>query len=208
MRVNLDILKSIVFSWESNDEFFHLMATEALIIRTSISSEVIKHVLFRGFSIAFLGMLGLLLGTIFIPVSTMKIWGLSLFLMSLGLVTLGLLPYRRLSRLQLKPNEIALVDTDHLTYYSKGRKILTIPLQSVAKMSYIQHPLHYGIAVWLKPSPLSPVIVHQCPKEVKSLRQKGKYIEEAHLFLPYFNQRAYHELLEWQEEENDLTTTF
>ncbi len=178
------------------------MIKDSFVIRTTISSQLMKWTLLKGFCIAFLGIAGLLAGSIFFSLPTLQIWGLSLFLISLGLITFGLVPYRRLSRLQLKPNEFILTDdSNQMIFYSKGKKILTIPLPSIARLSYIQHPSFYGIAVWFKPAPLFPVIVHHNHQMVETLRQKGQDIG-ADLFFPYFNQRAYDELVDWQDHED------
>lgn len=178
------------------------MIKEYLIIRTTVMPQLSKHVLMRGFRIAFLGILGLLAGALFFPLPELQTWGWGLFLLSLALITGGLLPYRRLVRLQLKPNELSLLDADQLTFISRGRKKLTVPLKSIEKMSYIDHPLHYGIAIWLKsPAPL-PVIVHEPTNEVEKIRQQGRKHENADLFFGYFNRHAYEELNEWIIEEN------
>jgi hypothetical protein len=179
------------------------MAKEVLIIRSSISSPLLRSTLFQGFAIAFLGVLILLLAGSFLPVAFLHTWGWSLFLISLGLITVGLLPYRRLSRLQLKPNELILVNSNQVVFSLQGRKLLTLPLQSVSQISYISLSKLYGIAIWLKPAPLAPIIIHQLPEKVKKLRQQGQRMGNADLFFPYFNQRAYDELMDWQYERNE-----
>ncbi len=136
---------------------------------------------------------------VFIPSSTLKIWGWIIFLCSLGLITWGLLPYRRLSRLQLNPNELTLANNNVLSFYSKGDKILSFPFECVAKINYIEHPQRYGMAVWLKSFPLAPITYY----ETNGMEKMKKDAQQMHadLFFPYFNRRAYEELLDWQQEE-------
>lgn len=176
------------------------MIREYLIIRTTISRTVIKRVLLKGFCIALLGILGLVLGGIFLPIDSLQRWGWVIVFTSLGLVTLGLRPYRRLVRLQLKPNELSILDADMMTFISRGRKILTIPLQSISKISYLAHPLHDGIAVWLKQPAPDPVVIHDGLKEVEVIRKKGRE-KGADLFFSHFNLHAYEELIDWISEE-------
>lgn len=180
------------------------MTRESFILRTTISSQLMKHALFKGFAIAFLGILLALLAGVFIPSSLLQKWGWSVFLISFGLMTWGLFPYRRLSRLQLKPNQLVLTDVNHLNFYSKGTRILTLPLQSVNQMSYVDDPTFYGIAVWFKPIPISPIVMYELT-EVNKLRQYGQKMGGADLFFPYFNQRSYEELMTWREEESCTT---
>jgi|GEM_PF-2194641 len=182
---------------------------QCVMVRSTISSPLLRSVLFKGFTLAFLGIFILVLAVIFIPASTLQRWGWLLFLLSFSSLTLGLLPYRRLSRLQLKPHKLVLVDLNHLAFYSRGEKILTLALQSISKISYVDHARHYGIAISLKPPPIAPIVIHQPLKEVKFFRHKGCKEEKSDLFFPYFSPSAYHELLLWQEEafvvaSNDL----
>lgn len=176
------------------------MLIETLIIRTAITRAVVKHILIKGFCIASIGIICLFIGGIFLSPPILQKWGWLLFLLSLGLITLGLLPYRRIVRLQLKPNEITLIDAEQLTFFSRGRKKLTIPLQSIAKIEFIENPLHYGIAVFLKHPTPHPIIVHESPQELKKMRKKGEKNGGAHLFFPYFNRHAYEELIDWISE--------
>lgn len=173
------------------------MLIATLIIRSTITRTVIKHVLIKGFCIAALGIACLLIGGIFLGPSHLQKWGWLLFLLSIGMITLGLLPYRRIVRLQLKPNEITLVDADQLIFFSRGRKKLTIPIPSIAKMEYIDHPVRYGIAVFLNKPPPRPLSVHESPQEVEKMRYEGQKKGEADLFFPYFNRHAYEELIDW-----------
>lgn len=169
----------------------------SLSLYSTISTNLLKHTLFHGFAFALVGTLGLLYAGIFIDLSELQRWGWLLFLLGLGLIAFGMLPYRRLSRLQLSPDELRLTDSDHVDYYSKKRPLLTLPLQSIDKMEFIHKKNQYGIAVWLKPPPHPRVVVHQGKKEIDTLRKKGKQLAGADLFFPYFNQRAYQEFIDW-----------
>jgi hypothetical protein len=183
------------------------MVKEFLVVRSSISSALLRKTLFRGFAIAFIGICILLFAGSNLSVEFLHKWGWSLFLIALGLITLGMLPYRRLSRLQVNPSKIVFFDLNYMTYVQRDKKILTIPVESIAQMSYISHShsYPYGIAIWLKPSPIEPIIAHQSFKEVEQMRKQGQRINKADVFLPYFNQRAYDELMNWlfEKEEED-----
>ena len=170
-------------------------------LRTSIPSQLLKRTLMIGFSLALIGILGLLYGGIYAHLAELQFWGFTLFILSIGLITMGMLPYRRLTRLQLKPNELCMVAPDQLEYYSKGRKLLTIPLQSIDHFGYVNRYLVYGVTVWLKPDPKDPVLVHQGRSEVDVLRYKGQKLAGADLFFSYFNQRSFQELIDWQKAE-------
>lgn len=172
---------------------------ETLILRSSISSPHMRHVLFRGFSIAFIGILFLVLSGIYFPASTLKMWGWLIFFFSLTLLTWGLLPYRRLSRFQLNPDELVIAkgkgNGNGLYYISKGKKILSFQLESVHHISYIDNSEHYGIAFFFKKSAHSSIVIYEeagAKKVQNNSRNKGK----GDLFFPFFNRRSYEELIE------------
>lgn len=168
---------------------------QSFVIRSSISSSLLKKVLFRGFCIALVGILLLLFAGIFIPASHLKDWGGGIFLISLALITWGLLPYRRLSKLQLKPNEIVITGGDDCNYYVKGRKIISFSLQSVDVMDYVDHSLRYGIQVWLK-SRDGVLVEMDDSREAKKMRRIDSQ-GRIGLFFSYFSKRAYEELQEF-----------
>jgi len=169
---------------------------ETLILRSSVSSPLMRHVLFKGFSIAFVGILLLVLTGIYLPVTSLKAWGWLIFFFSLALIAWGLLPYRRLSRLQLKPDELIIANGDGLTYVSKGKKVLSFPLDSVRQISCINKPHYYGIAIYFKDSSHSPMTIYEVAV-VEKLQRGRRKMKRGDLFFPYFNRRSYDELKDW-----------
>ncbi len=169
-------------------------------IRTTITPNLLHQTLLKGFGLALIGILGLLYGSIYADLLTLQMWGFTLFIVSLGLIAMGLLPYRRLSRLQMNPNKLCLAEPHHLEFYAKDRLLLVIPMESIARLEYVANPAPYGIAFWLKPTH-SSVIVKGFPEDIRSLKEQGKKRAGADLFLPYFTQRSFEELMNWQKEE-------
>ncbi len=84
---------------------------------------------------------------------------------------MGLLPYRKLARLEINPDKIVIQPDESLQYYVKGKNTLTIPLNSIAKVEYVEQSNGYGIILWQKDSP-------------------GTF------FFPYFTQSSFEELLQ------------
>ena len=125
------------------------MVQDKVVIHTSISSNILKHTLLKGAAIANLGALIVIFSGSFLPLSLMKDWGLILFLFAMILVTAGLLPYRKMAKLQANPNQFILLDPNHAAFIEKGKKLLTLPLSSVKKSEYIEDSRVYGIALWL-----------------------------------------------------------
>lgn len=165
-------------------------------LHSVISSRLMKRTLFKGIWFALVGIIGLLIAGIFLPVSTLQELGFFIFLFSIGLIAFGMLPYKRLSRLQLNPNRIIFNHLGYLEYYSEGNKQLTIPIESILKIAYEDRVI-YGISVWIKHPCLNPVIVHKEFKGLNRMRLEGRALSGADFFIPYFNERAFKEVSGW-----------
>ena len=138
-------------------------------IRTSLSNRLIQRSLFTGFSLAFLGGLGIFAGGILMPLPLLQKWGWLLFLFSLGLITAGLLPYRKLTRLQNKPNEIRVMEQGDLEFWVRGQCKLLLSFGDIERLEYCEKNKDvFGIAVWMK--------------------------EGAYFFFQYFSKRSFEEL--------------
>jgi len=158
---------------------------EALTLRSSISQTLMRSSIWRGTSLAGLGVIVLLVAGTFLPLAEMKVWGLPLFGLGIGLITWGLLPYRRMKRLETNPYTLT-IDHEWLHLAAKGRAIYSIPRESIEGIDFVEQREIYGMGISLKKPIPKKVIVH-----VK-LRKYGGY----DLFLPYFSRRAYEQLLE------------
>lgn len=168
------------------------------ILRTSLSSSLMRFTLFKGICLAVMGLCGLLWGALTMPPSLLQRWGPWLFLIGMGFITWGMLPYRRLSLLQVKPDELHLASTHLVNFYRKGKKILTLSLPSIEQLDYVDEGHLYGIALKMRPHSLT---CHEDdPAEMKKLEKQGKSLKEGELFFPYFSRQAFRELQEWQQE--------
>lgn len=121
--------------------------------RSIITSVLKRHTLFRGLALGILGLIPLFFGGIFLPVQELNRWGLPLFFLSFGLITWGLLPYRRLSRLETHPNELIISPgpggEEVLLYLNQGKVEWSIPLTSVKKVDFLQDGVEYGLCIHL-----------------------------------------------------------
>ena len=79
---------------------------EALVVRSCIQTSLLSFILKRGALLGGSGVLLLIFGGTFLPLEILSVWGVPLFFIGMTLVTGGLLPYRKLNRLQLRPHEI------------------------------------------------------------------------------------------------------
>jgi hypothetical protein len=156
--------------------------------------------LFKGVVFSCLGISGLCYGGIFLTLPALREWGWLLYLISIGLITAGMLPYRQLMKLQLNPHELYLTENREVVYLIQKKRFLLLPLDAVDSWQYIDTWNRYGIAVKLK-SPLSrPVVVFQRPEELKKLRMGQEICHQTDLFFPYFSRYVCEELKSWHQE--------
>jgi hypothetical protein len=141
-------------------------------LRTSVKPHLKRIAVLRGTATACLGGLILVATGVFLKPDLLQLLGLPLWILGLLLIAMGLLPYRKLSRLEMHPDTIVIRPEDTLQYNVKGKKPVTIPLATIAKMEYIDISNGYGILLYLKD-----------PKRT--------------IFCPYFSQNSYEELRQY-----------
>lgn len=78
-------------------------------------------------------------------------WGLLFFLFGIGLIALGLIPYRLLQRLELKPNELEILENG-LIYRKKGMLEWQLPFGSIQDVSFYEDNWRYGIKLTVENS--------------------------------------------------------
>jgi hypothetical protein len=126
------------------------MNEDFLKLRSSIKAELMQKSLFRGSMIGGVGVIILFLSGAFLPVHALSVWGIPLFFLSMGLITFGMLPYRKLTRLEKVPDEILLSSKDILIYRRRGKIIFTTPLSSIKSCTYKDDESIYGIEISMK----------------------------------------------------------
>lgn len=177
------------------------MEAETLKVRSSIKPILLQNAVMRGTILGILGLCLLLVGGILLPPSLLRYWGLPLLLLGGGLIAWGLIPYRRLRRLELRPNELVAVEDRLLTYFSNGKPVLSIPLVSIREISHLDSESDYGIKVMLE-SPLpEKVVIHDPEFDIDLFQQKSLVDYNCDLFFPYFSKNALEALQRFQREE-------
>ncbi|MFN0064823.1 MAG: hypothetical protein ACKVOH_01165 [Chlamydiales bacterium] len=135
------------------------------------------------------GALLLLIAGTFMPLTYLKVWGLPISLCGFFLITLGLLPYRRLNRIANRPHTLEWTH-DGMLYSTIGKPLFLIPHNSIAKLEYVEREKMYGVALYLK-QPLE--------EKVKVVRRRFDFIQysancftkfQCDLFFPYFTERS------------------
>ena len=171
------------------------MNADILTIRSSISSNLHKKILFRGSFLSFLGFFPLLYGSLIMDAATLSTWGIPLFFLGISLIMFGMIPYKRVTELQKHPNEIHLIDDITIRYDHLGKKTMTIPLSAIESVEYLEKERIYGIKLHLKKCPKDKVIVHDPRFSMQRFENASRKNYGCDLFLPYFSKRGFDKLI-------------
>ena len=151
---------------------------DRITFHSTVTHAIKKRALFRGTFIAAIGIGAIAFGGVFLSPKQLDVWGLPLILFGILFIAWGLIPYRRLCRLETTPNRIEMSE-EALTFFQGKVALTRIPLISIEKLEYVEKPSLYGIKVHLK-DPLPEKVI--------------LYSKHASLFLPYFSRRTFVQL--------------
>jgi len=167
--------------------------TNPIRIRSTVYAKDIKTVLLRGTFISLVGVFLICYSGTWLPAVQLNIWGSVIFLTGLGLITWGMIPYRKLTQLQIHAHEL-IVTPDFFSYAPKGKMTLTIPFSALQKSEFLQVQSIYGIALHLKKNPKEKIQIHDHYFNVSSFRRKSQKQFGCDLFLPYFTEKSWRRL--------------
>lgn len=152
--------------------------------------------LMRGTFLSVIGIIIILFGGAFTPQDYLKIWGLPIFVIGIAFITWGMLPYRKLRRLEINPDCIQVDSEESLHFTIKGEPIFSLSLADIEHIEYIQKNHVYGIGIILRKTPSMKMIVYHSNWDLAALRKKSIKEYSCDLFLPYFSKYSFQELTE------------
>ena len=168
--------------------------SETLRIQTAVLSDYMRDTLFRGVAFAAVGVILLVVCGTYMPPRVMNIWGLPALFAGIGLITWGMLPYRKVKRLEAFPDTLIVIDDQYFQYLSGGRRLLTIPIESVESIGHIEKGRDYGIALWLKEPLPEKITLHSSRVNLPRILARSQERYGCDLLLPFFSKRGYSHL--------------
>lgn len=188
------VILNLGFKYSEEDARLVMDESETLRIETAVSPDYMRYVLFKGTFLAGLGVLLLVVCGAYMPPEVMEVWGLPVLAVGIGLITWGMFPYRQLKRMEVNPDTLVVVGDQYLQYLSRGKRVLTIPIRSIEKISHINRGRNYGIGVWLKNPLPEKVTVHSEKVDLNKRQIESQQRYGCDLLLPFFSRRAYSSL--------------
>ena len=166
---------------------------ETYICRSSIHSELLNHTLKRGTVLGGSGVFLFLMGGTILPLELLSLWGIPFFTVGLFFIAIGLIPYRKLARLQLTPHEIHF-DGKTLLFLKQGKPLFKIDVPSIEKINYLEREHLYGMGIWLKKPINEKVKVLQSQFNFAAFTTDSMHrFQGCDLFLPFFTKRSFEE---------------
>ena len=162
-----------------------------LILRSIIRSSTLEASLFKGCCIAFCG-ISLLFAAYYGLLPLEKEWSLGCMWIGGFLIAFGLIPYKKLSSMELKPYLIY-VDNKELILILQERCLLKLPLESIKKVFHIESKGISGMAITLKSSiPLPAKIPKEVTKATKKIFTKEETLNSHYqtFVIPYFGKNS------------------
>ncbi len=144
----------------------------SLTLYSAIKADLLKKALFIGTLIALPGILLIVGLGAWMPERYLNNFGFFAFATGIGLITYGLLPYRRLSRLESFPYKLVLDETT-LILFHRDKVKLKVLFSEISHLDYFNEQREYGINIFFK------------DKKVKMA------------FLPYFSFFSYQEVKDY-----------
>lgn len=119
---------------------------DTISLYSTITPDLKQKTLFRGTLLAGIGASLLLFSGVYLPVSTLKTWGLLIFFMSIGLIAVGMVPYRRLCQQEENPNKIVIGQDEVLRYFQGNKEVANFPFSAIENINHVDR----GIKISLK----------------------------------------------------------
>ena len=166
---------------------------EEVIVQSQVDSGLVARTLARGSAVAGLGIVIILIAGIEMPPEQLALWGIPILLLGLALIALGLIPYRIISRRRDTPDLLSITD-EGMTYTQGGKPTLTIPFDTLSRVSFLDQAPAYGVLIQLKEHPAEKVHVHTRDYDALRIRHKTRRRFGADLFFPFFLKSEFDEL--------------
>lgn len=170
--------------------------------RTSINPAFRKRSLFKASTVSGLAIFLLAIAGSMMPLQLLSEWGFLMLLICGTLITWSMLPYRKLERLESNPDYLWTNSKGDLVYGKQDLPILTIPLQSIDTSFFIDKKNIYGIGIVLHSHPQEKIRIHQVSFNFKTLQTSSLRKYGCDIFLPYFSERSFNELLIYTERDS------
>lgn len=172
------------------------MEEPILKLRSSIKPALKKSVLLRGTLLGISGLALWLYGGIYLPINVLTVWGWPILILGGVLIIFGLVPYRKLTRVENKPNELILTDLEELNIYVEGIPFLKVDFENIEEMAYLDDEKRYGIGLWIKNPKTKHIIILHPLLDLNLYLKNTQKRYFCDIFLPYFSKRSFQELEE------------
>lgn len=115
-------------------------------IFTTVTQPLKRKLLLRGSFFGSIGISVLLIFSVWGTEALIEKWGMLIFATGIGLISLGMIPLRKIQRLERIPHQITF-HSSGLLYEKRGKEPLLLPKTDILRLSYLTRGDIYGIEV-------------------------------------------------------------
>lgn len=115
---------------------------------SSIQPNLKRYLMRRSCLLSFPGFFLLLYMGIFLSAPSLEKWGFWGFVFGIGFIGWGMIPYKRISQLEITPHQLILGKHELFFLHSKGRE-KAFPIDQIKTFSFVQTKGFYGIRLHL-----------------------------------------------------------
>ena len=166
------------------------MGNDSVCVYTSLTSPLMKNALLRGTLMAFIGLCPMFYAAISFNERELQTWGVMIFLIGFIFITIGMLPFKRLKALENGPDCLKAQQDTGLVYTRQGKKIATIPFESIRDLAFIKNQGCYGMGIQLKENTLKKVEIHTNRFDFVKFRRRSLQQTGYDCFFPFFSERS------------------
>ena len=160
-------------------------------VYSSISSEIKKLKLKKGLLFSLPAIILLITFGTFASLDLVVQYGRIIFFVSITLIAIGMIPYRRITRLESTPHILSIED-DTLDFKYLGKFSVLIPLREIKSISFFRKKQFFGLALTLH----SLKNVQSKNFAMRQYQKKCRRQLSCDLFLPYFPEKIKSSLVE------------
>ena len=153
-------------------------------VRSIIKPVLKRRKLWLGSLLSFSGSIILIFSALFLSPSFLTYWGIPIFCIGIGLIALGLIPYKTLTKLELHPHEIH-YDEDMMIFFLNGKKAFFLPRVNIDRIENIEDPIEYGLKIYLKHPMPEKIGLFDPHFNLQKFQRNSRRLHQCDLWFPY-----------------------
>ncbi len=165
---------------------------QQLILRSVIRSSILEQHLLQGSCIAFVGV-AVLFFTYYDLLPIIDGWASIFMWIGFGLIAIGLIPYKKLTRLEVNPY-LVYVDSQELSLIFRQKCLMKLPLHLIRDVSHFETNKLFGMAISFENKDIYsvpvPRVIEKATKKAMALQSQPSCPNHKTIVIPYLTETS------------------